>query len=85
MLGSGEAKEDNSAQIPHYGADRCALLLSKVTEELMHELQDHTDAVFPDVCYLFCVYQTQSVNSPIILYLEKRGRKKLCMLLRRIF
>lgn len=72
------------------GSGLCSSLLSKVTEELTHELWDKIDAMFPGVYNLFCVCQTQPVNSSIFLYLkkrkeEKRERKKLCMLLRRIF
>lgn len=72
------------------GSGLCSSLLSKVTEELTQELWDKVDAMFPGVYYLFCVYQTQPVNSPIFLYLkqrkeEKRERKNPWMLLRRIF
>lgn len=54
----------------------CSLLLSKVTEELTQELQDKVEAVFPDVFYLFSVYQTQPVNSLIFLYLKKKEERE---------
>lgn len=68
----GREKKGNIIQ-PKYlamGSGFCSLLLSKVTEDLTCELWDKADAVFPGVYYLFSVYQTQHVNSPIVLYLK---------------
>lgn len=76
----GLEKQGNIIQ-PRYlsmvsGSGLCYLLLSKVTEELTHELQDKVDATFPGVYYLFCVCQTLQVNSSVLLYFEKKKRRK---------
>lgn len=65
-------KQGNVIQ-PKYlamGSDFCSLLLSKVREHWIHELWDKADEVFPGVYYLLCMYQTQHMNSPILLYFK---------------
>lgn len=71
-------KQGNAIQ-PTYlalGSGFCSLLPSKVREDWTHELWYKADEVSPGVYYLLCVYQTQPMNSPILLYFKNNNNNK---------
>lgn len=47
MLGSGEARKDNSAQIPHYRVRPLVLVAKQSDRGINNELQDKVDVMFP--------------------------------------
>lgn len=73
MLGSGEAREDNSAQIPHYRVRPLVLAAKQSDRQINTGAPGQGRCNVSRLCYLYCVFQIHPVLKKIK---EKNKRNK---------